>query len=120
MQRIHLIRLAGGEPDEVDKPSHGYGTKNLLEEDGCEILQNDEFVPIFQNPKATVVNKKAEEILGLTYDQFCQVVIAWQVEQLENMQWIDEGQNLVIIGKCDTGKTTLAAHIGQIALRKKR
>lgn len=46
--------------------------------------------------------------------------IAWQVEQLENMQWIDEGQNLVIIGKCDTGKTTLAAHIGQIALRKKR
>ena len=45
--------------------------------------------------------------------------IAWQVEQLENMQWIDEGQNLVIIGKCDTGKTTLAAYIGQIALRKK-
>ena len=45
--------------------------------------------------------------------------IAWQVEQLENMQWINEGQNLVIIGKCDTGKTTLAAHIGQIALRKK-
>ncbi len=31
--------------------------------------------------------------------------IAWQVEQLENMQWIDEGQNLVIIGKCDTGST---------------
>ena len=52
-----------------------YGTKNLIEEDGCEILQNDEFVPIFQNPKATVVNKKAEEILGLTYDQFCQVVM---------------------------------------------
>ena len=24
LQRIHLIRLAGGEPDEVDKPSHGY------------------------------------------------------------------------------------------------
>lgn len=52
-----------------------YGTKNLIEEDGCEILQNDKFVPIFQNPKATVVNKKAEEILGLTYDQFCQVVM---------------------------------------------
>lgn len=45
--------------------------------------------------------------------------IAWQVEQLENMQWVDEGQNLVIIGKCDAGKTTLAAHIGQIALRKR-
>ena len=45
--------------------------------------------------------------------------IAWQVEQLENMQWIDEGQNLVIVGKCDTGKTTLAAHIGQMALTRK-
>ena len=45
--------------------------------------------------------------------------ILWQVEQLENMQWIDEGQNLVIVGKCDTGKTTLAAHIGQLALKQK-
>ena len=52
-----------------------YGRKNLMEEDGCEILQDGEFVPIFQNPTATNVNKKAEEILGLTYDQFCQVVM---------------------------------------------
>ena len=35
------------------------------------------------------------------------------------LSWIDEEQNIVIIGKCDTGKTTLAAHIGQMALRKK-
>ena len=52
-----------------------YGRKNLIEEDGCEILQDGIFVPIFQNPTATNVNKKAEEILGLTYDQFCQVVM---------------------------------------------
>ena len=52
-----------------------YGRKNLIEEDGCEILQDGVFVPIFQNPTATNVNKKAEEILGLTYDQFCQVVM---------------------------------------------
>lgn len=42
--------------------------------------------------------------------------IAWQVEQLESMQWIEDEQNIVVIGKCDTGKTTLAAHIGQMAL----
>lgn len=52
-----------------------HGRKNLIEEDGCEILQDDVFVPMFQNPTATNVNKKAEEILGLTYDQFCQVVM---------------------------------------------
>jgi len=45
--------------------------------------------------------------------------IAWQVEQLENLQWIDDEQNIVIIGKCATGKTTMAAHIGQMAIRQK-
>ena len=45
--------------------------------------------------------------------------IAWQVEQLETMQWIDEEQNLILIGRCDTGKTTLAAHIGHMALAQK-
>lgn len=52
-----------------------FGRKNLMKEDGCEILQDDVFIPIFQNPTAKNVNKKAEEILGLTYDQFCQVVM---------------------------------------------
>lgn len=52
-----------------------FGRKNLIEEDGCEVLQDDVYVPIFQNPTATNVNKKAEEILGLSYDQFCQVVM---------------------------------------------
>ena len=52
-----------------------YGRKNLIEEDGCEILQDGVYVPLFQNPTATNINKKAEEILGLSYDQFCQVVM---------------------------------------------
>ena len=52
-----------------------YGRKNLIEEDGCEILRGEVYEPIFQNPTATNVNKKAEEILGLSYDQFCQVVM---------------------------------------------
>lgn len=48
-------------------------------------------------------------------------IMGWKEDSTEAAIWrrIDEGQNLVIIGKCDTGKTTLAAHIGQIALRKK-
>ena len=36
--------------------------------------------------------------------------VAWQIEQLETLEWIDEEQNLVIIGKCGSGKTSLAAH----------
>ena len=30
--------------------------------------------------------------------------IAWQVEQLENMQWIDDGQNLVISANATRAK----------------
>lgn len=52
-----------------------YGRKNLNDSHNCLILQDGEYVPIFENPKATVVNKKAEELIGLTYDQFRQVII---------------------------------------------
>lgn len=52
-----------------------YGRKNMNEHDGCEVLVNNVYEPIFENPQKTAVNKKAEEIIGLTYDQFCQVVI---------------------------------------------
>ena len=41
---------------------------------------------------------------------------AWQIEKLETLDWIDEEQNLVIIGKCGSGKTSLAAHLGKLAL----
>ncbi len=41
------------------------------------------------------------------------------MEQLESLQWIEEEQNTVVIGKCDTGKTTMAAHTGQLALNRR-
>lgn len=52
-----------------------YGRKNLIDEHNCMVLKDDEFVPIFENPKQTNVNKKAEEIIGLNYEQFRQVII---------------------------------------------
>lgn len=52
-----------------------YGRKNLNDTHNCLILEGDTYVPIFENPKATVVNKKAEELIGLTYEQFRQVII---------------------------------------------
>lgn len=52
-----------------------YGRKNLNDSHNCLVLEGEEYVPLFENPKATVVNKKAEELIGLTYDQFRQVII---------------------------------------------
>lgn len=52
-----------------------YGRKNLVDTHNCMILKNGEFVPIFENPKLKNVNQKAEEIIGLNYEQFRQVII---------------------------------------------
>ena len=42
--------------------------------------------------------------------------VLWQIEKLEGLEWIEEDQNLVILGNCATGKTSFASHIGRIAL----
>ncbi len=42
--------------------------------------------------------------------------VAWQIERLEELEWIEKDQNLILIGKCATGKTSLAAHLGRKAL----
>lgn len=52
-----------------------YGRKNLNDSHNCMVLEDGVYMPIFANPKATVVNKKAEELIGLSYEQFRQVII---------------------------------------------
>lgn len=52
-----------------------YGRKNLNDSHNCLIQEGDSFVPIFENPKATAVNREAERIIGLTYEQFRQVIV---------------------------------------------
>lgn len=52
-----------------------YGRKNLNDSHDCARLEEGVFVPIFENPKLKSVNEKAEELIGLTYDQFRQVIV---------------------------------------------
>ena len=52
-----------------------YGRKNLNDSHNCLVYEDGVWVPIFENPKATYVNQKAQELIGLTYDQFRQVII---------------------------------------------
>ena len=72
--RVEYVFDCGGERYLFTR-SLKYGRKNLNDSHNCLIWRDDRFVPIFENPKATVVNKKAEELIGLTYDQFRQVII---------------------------------------------
>ncbi len=52
-----------------------YGRKNLNDSHNCLELRDGVYVPIFENPKKKEVNEMAEKLLGLTYDQFRQVII---------------------------------------------
>ncbi len=45
-----------------------------------EMLENGEEVPVVERQKVTDINKKIEEIIGLTYDQFSQIVLLPQGE----------------------------------------
>lgn len=45
-------------------------------------------------------------------------VISWQIEKLLEMQWIEDNQNLFVIGECNTGKTSLISYIALQAIEK--
>lgn len=44
--------------------------------------------------------------------------VGWQIDSLQQLQWIRDEQNVVMVGKCNTGKTSLAAHLGMLALEQ--
>ena len=72
--RVEFIFDCGGERYQFTR-SLKYGRKNLNDSHNCLIWKDGRFVPIFENPKATFVNEKAKELIGLSYDQFRQVII---------------------------------------------
>lgn len=80
-----------------------YGRKKLNDFHDCQIWQEDRYVPIFENPKATVVNQKARELIGLTYEQFCQVIILpqGQFEKLLTSNSEDKEKILVSLFHAD-------------------
>jgi DNA replication protein len=44
--------------------------------------------------------------------------LEWQIKQLSHLMWLNEEQNVILLGKCGTGKTSLAVHLGETAIDK--
>jgi DNA replication protein DnaC len=42
--------------------------------------------------------------------------LEWQIKQLYHLMWLNEEQNVILLGKCGTGKTSLAVHLGETAI----
>lgn len=100
--RIEFIFDSNGERYQFVR-SLKYGRKNLNDTHNCMIWRDGVFVPLMENPKATYVNRKAEELIGLTCEQFRQVVILPQgkFEKLLVSDSVEKEKILVSLFRAD-------------------
>ncbi|MBQ5970291.1 MAG: ATP-binding protein [Clostridia bacterium] len=99
--------------------AHGY-----IELEEKPDMSNLDYLALILSQEVEMREEKAfvkrEKESKLPYREFIKAKvndgIAWQIDRLETMQWLEDVQNLIIIGKCDTGKTALASHLGRKAL----
>lgn len=82
---------------------------SIVERHDCAVFTDGVFAPLIENPKKTTVSKKAEEILGLSYEQFRQVVILPQ-GQFEKLLVSDSEEKEKILSTLfGTGRWAYAA-----------
>ena len=104
---LNLQNIAKGVIDlSQDKESSLAYLKEILQK---EVDKREEFA-VLRREKAGRLPKK--EFVKTSINSG----IAWHIERLEELEWIEKDQNLIVIGKCGSGKTSLAAHLGRIAL----
>ena len=70
--------------------------------------------------KAAIQRKRKER--RLPNKVFCKdnlnLGVKWHIEQLETLAWLQEATDITILGGCDSGKTALATHLGELALQE--
>ena len=104
---LNLQNIAKGIIDlSHDKESDLAYLKDVLQK---EVEKREEFA-VLRREKAGRLPKKEFVTTNINSG------IAWQIERLEELEWIEKDQNLILIGKCGCGKTSLAAHLGRKAL----
>ena len=104
---LNLQNIAKGVIDlSQDKESSLAYLKEILQK---EVNKREEFA-VLRREKAGRLPKK--EFVKTSINSG----IAWHIERLEELEWIEMDQDLIVIGKCGSGKTSLAAHLGRIAL----
>ena len=104
---LNLQNIAKGIIDlSHDKESNLAYLKEVLQK---EVDKREEFA-VLRREKAGRLPKKEFVTTNINSG------IAWQIERLEELEWIEKDQNLILIGKCGCGKTSLAAQLGRKAL----
>lgn len=106
-KRLNLQNLANGR---IDLLSYNPTQLTLID----NILEQELFA---RHNKKTYKNLKESKLPNKEFDFTKQPkVIAWQIEKLMQFEWLQNAENIFVIGECGTGKTSLLATFGRKAI----
>lgn len=106
-KRLNLQNLATGR---IDFLSYNTTQLTIIEDIlGQELAE--------RHNKKTYKNLKESKLPKKEFDFTKQSkAISWQIEKLMQFEWIQNAENMFVIGECGTGKTSLLATIGRKAI----
>ena len=107
-KRLQLFNLARGDIDLSGSSKANLAYLQSIFEQEVALREKSHFVKLEHDSRLPRKEFLPEKLNG---------GVRWQIEQLEKLAWIDDEQNLFIIGKCGVGKTALASHLGRLAMK---
>ncbi len=93
----------------IDLEKNEMGNKEFL----CYVLQEELRM---REEKAVVKKLKASKIPRCSFGKTYNGVTNWQINEIKKLNFIENDGNILIVGKCGTGKTSLACKIGKTAI----
>ena len=106
---LNLQNIANGIIDITNYSEGNLKFLNEIFEQELSIRKNNKIIRFL---KASEIPK-----INFIFNELPKVLI-WQIERLLEFDFIENSENLFLIGKCNTGKTSLAAYIGRKAIEK--
>ena len=101
---FHLSRIDSFDIDIKDKQAY---FKYLLEYEFEE-----------RHKKVMNKNRMASHLPKIKGELKFNGIDEWNFEDVKKLKWLENNMNLIIIGKCGSGKTALAVTLGNIAIEK--
>jgi len=106
---LNLQNLASGEIDIINEPENNL---EFIYRIFSKELQLRRVRKIDKLKKASGFPKAV-----FSFDNISEVIL-WQIEKLLTFQWIEDSQNIFVIGDCNTGKTSLMTYIANKAIER--
>ena len=106
-QRLNLWNIAKGYIDLNNEKLSNLDYLKMVLEKELELREAQKHIKM----------RKASKLPNKVFDESnLNKGLKWQIKQLYQLTWIDEEQNIILLGKCGKGKTSLAVQMGELAI----